>query len=343
MIDQPSEERRPGRAARAAGFILKLLLRLLLLLILGSLIGAAFYFGIPWIYRATIVPVQKNTDDIAALMLRMDETSAQVDRVAGALQDRTADMEGEIAGLGEISAVHDRDLAAAVAQVGALEAQVADLQEVTEAQAEAQAGIGKDVDTAARKLTSVESALRDNQEAIEVLEEQLTERLDSVQGQADALSVTQEDLVGRLALLQTAQDLVRVQLLLLEDNPGAARDGLQVAVEHLTRYAALVPGQAVEAAGLAARIQELSTLIAERSFRTATTLEALWADIADMVLPPLPEGSEALPDLTASAVLTATGLLTQTGTLTTTVPLTLTATPTATLTPTPTATPTPNP
>jgi hypothetical protein len=308
--------------------ILKVLFRLLLVLIFGTLIGVGFYFGIPWLYRATIVPVQQNTEAISDLTQRMTQTETQTGQVVGALQDRTAGMEGEIATLKEVSAVQSAELATAAAQVGELEAQIAQLEAAAEAQADAQAALKRDVDTAARSLSRLASDLRDQQETLTALDEALTPQLGDLTVRAEALALTQGDALARLALIQAAQDLIRVQVLLVEDNVGAARSGLQIAAAHLTRFGTLAPDQAATAAELVARVQALDALIGERSFRTAPLLEALWADIATLALP---EVVAPLTELEASGALTSTVGITETVELT------------ATLTVTPTLTPTPRP
>ncbi len=308
----PEEKRRKGGGFAA---FLKVLFRLLLLVILGALVGAAFYFGIPLIYRATVVPVQQNTDAIRALTQRVDQAEARIATTSDTLQERTARMEGEITSLQETSSVHAGALATSDERITAAEEQLTGLDEAITAQAETLTALETDLEAAARRITDLGSRFSRQETDLEALETDLAERLELVEAQAELLTGDQEALWSSVALLQAAQDLIRVQLLLLEDNPGAARAGLEVVVAHLTRFAALLPDRAPEAAGLAARVEALDALIEERSFRTAPALEALWADIADMVLP-VPEGE--LPDLSATGLLTATETLTETDTVTVT-------------------------
>jgi chromosome segregation ATPase len=103
------------------------------------------------------------------------------------------------------------------------------------------------------------------------------------------------NLEGRLALLQTAQDLVKVRLLLLEENPGTARDTLDLAIAHLDQASALMSSQAETLEDVRNRMTALDDLIARRSFRARPDLEALWADVMDLVVP-----------LTAQSAVTAT-------------------------------------
>lgn len=340
MAEQPNN--RSGGFGRTLGTVLKVLLRLLVVLIVGTLIGAGVYLGIPWLYRATVVPVQENTDAIADLTQRMALTETKTDRATDALQERTANMEGEIVALQETAAVNNAAIATAVARIDALELQATELTTTTENQAEAQAALRKELNTVTRSLERLATNLKQQQEVLISIEEGLGARLTALEAQADELALSGSDVQARLVLLQSAQGLIRVQLLLLQDNPGAARNGLAIATEHLNRYSALVPEQSNVASGLIARIEELDVLIEDRSFRTTPTLEALWADIVAMALPPLPATIGATTEVGTSGMLTVTSTLTSTVELTPTETLTTTTTPTTTPPPpTPTATPRP--
>ncbi|MCJ7551689.1 MAG: hypothetical protein MUQ30_18615, partial [Anaerolineae bacterium] len=105
---------------RALGNVLKVLLQLTLIAIFMGALGVGLYFAIPWLYRATIVPVQNNTSDIADLSRRVDQAEVRVDQSTDALQARNADLEGELAELHETVAVQDRVLATAAAELATL-------------------------------------------------------------------------------------------------------------------------------------------------------------------------------------------------------------------------------
>lgn len=326
---------------RALGNVLKVLLQLILIVIFMGALGAGLYFAIPWLYRATIVPVQNNTSDIADLSRRVDQAEAQVDQRTEALQARNADLEGELAELHQTVAVQDRVLATAAAELATLVPGMDGLYATADTQTEELAQIEQSLARSLGELDDQSKLLDEQAAGLADLQAELTAQTDALAGQSEELAALKAEILGRMALLQTAQDLVHVQLLLLEDNIGAAQVSLVLAVEHLTRAAALSPEMAVDAAGWVERATILSTLIGERSFRAAPALDSLWADIADRVLPPLPEGSTPLlllsPEGTALTT-TVTGTLTLTPTLVTTTP-----TPTPYIAPTPTPTPTPEP
>ena len=119
----------------------------------------------------------------------------------------------------------------------------------------------------------------------------LSEQTSQVAGRAEKLE-------GRLALLQTAQDLLKVRLLLLEENARSAQDTLTLAIAHLEQAAELIPEQAQRLQELQGRMAGLGELIEERSFRAAPELESLWADVMDLVLPTtLPPAEERASEI----------------------------------------------
>jgi hypothetical protein len=96
--------------ARALAF----LMRLVFILLIGALLGAALYFGLPWLYQKYVAPVEQNTDQMAGLQTRMaqseiaaadlqtrlDAVEAAQARQAqslGELDQRVGDLEAEIA------------------------------------------------------------------------------------------------------------------------------------------------------------------------------------------------------------------------------------------------------
>jgi len=332
---------------RALGNVLKVLLQLILIAAFVGALGVGLYFAIPWLYRATIVPVQNNTADIADLSQRLDQAEAQVNQRTEALQARNADLEGELAELHESVAVQDRTLATAAAELATLVPGMDGLYAMTDTQAEdlakleqALARVLRELDDQSKLLDARAAVLDEQAGDLADLQTELTAQTAALAEQGEDLTTQKAEIMGRMALLQTAQDLVRVQLLLLEDNIGAAQESLALAVEHLARAASLSPDLAADATGWAERIATLSTLIEERSFRAAPALDSLWADIADRVLPPLPEDSALLSLLSPGATVLTT---TVTGTLTLTPTIVITPTVPATPTPTPYITPTPTP
>jgi len=243
---------------RAIGGFLRFLIRFIFVLIVGALVGAGLYYGVPWAYRSLVQPVQQNTVRVAALEQRMAQEQARLQDENLALQERIAALEAEMTALGEQSAVQTQDVNGNAEQIQQLES----------------------------RITEVEGDLKAQQDVVAGVRSQLDRGISDLSEQAAQIATQTEELEGRLALLQTAQDVLRVHLLLLEDNPRSARDTLTLATAHLEQAMSLMPEQAATLRDLQARMAALEALIADRSFRTGPELESLWADVMDLVLPP---------------------------------------------------------
>jgi chromosome segregation ATPase len=240
---------------------LRFLLRLLFVLVVGALVGVGLYYGVPWVYRSLVVPVQENTVRLAALeqSLAQEQTRLQSENLAQ--QERIAALEAELTALREQSAVYAQEIEEGGTQIQQLDGRMTQAEEDLTAQQ----------DTLKAARAELAGAIAD-----------LNERTGQTAGQATELE-------GRLALLQTAQDLLKVHLLLLEGNPRSARDTLALAATHLGQAATRMPEQAEALTALQERAAALDPLIAESNFRAGPELESLWADVMDLVLPPAGE------------------------------------------------------
>ena len=258
---QPTPQPSGSPVLRAIEGLFRFLIRFLFVLIVGAVVGLGLYFGVPWVYRSLVQPVQQNTARLAALEGRIAQEQARLQDENLALQERISALEAEMTALGEQSAVQTQDIGGAVEQIQQLEGRITQAEEDVEAQRTATENVHSKLD----------SAITD-----------LGEQTEQAVGQAAGLE-------GQLALLQTAQDLLKVRLLLLEENFRSAQDTLALAMDHLEQAAALMPEQAETLLEMQERMAGLAQLIEERSFRVEPELEALWADVVGLVLPPSAE------------------------------------------------------
>jgi predicted nucleic acid-binding Zn-ribbon protein len=267
--EQPTTGSSRSPFLRAIEGFFRVLLRLLFILIVGVLIGGGLYFGAPWVYTTLVEPVQQNTVRVAALEQRMAQEQARLQDENRALQERIAALETKVDVQRDDFGVQVQDVEDIAGQVQQLDLRIAQVEEGLESQ--------QDAGQATR--SQLDSAIND-----------LSERTEEVTGRA-------EELEGRLALLQTAQDLVKVRLLLLEENSRNARDTLTLAMGHLDQAMVLMPEQTETLSELRSRMAGLERLIEERSFRVTPELESLWADVMDLVLPvTLPAAGEGTPE-----------------------------------------------
>ena len=265
---------------RAIGAFFKILLRLTVVIVLGTLIGLGLYYGTPWVYHTFVRPVQENTARMTALEQRLAQEQARAktdlqnfEARLTALETALQDARDESANRDEALATQAEALRAATARIAALEAALLEAEADVKAQAAMLADLQIELERAQEHITAKDTAIS---EQVELLE-------------------------GRVALLQTAQALLRVRLLLLEENPRAAADAVNLAIAHLERARTLLPELEPRLALLLTRMTELQTLIEQRSFRVGLELEALWAEVMELVLPapveeaPAPIPAEATP------------------------------------------------
>lgn len=94
-----AEEKEPflKRLGRAFKWFLNALLRLILLLILFTAVGAVFYYGLPYIQKTFIAPLDQNTaqiqsmeSEIANLQTQVDGMNTRVTALEGSVEAHTA-------------------------------------------------------------------------------------------------------------------------------------------------------------------------------------------------------------------------------------------------------------
>lgn len=274
----PSNDSAPG----FAGLLFRFLVRLLFVLVIGTLIGLGLFYGVPWAYRRLVWPIRENSARVAILQEQVAENSDSI------FDNRRA---------------HE-------ARIEALETGASEIRERADAEALDQQALSQESEELARLVTALENDLETQRQAIEQVRSDFTtatsgleqqaesveKRLEEVQEElAQEIQASAEDLgdlegqleeaLVRFSLLQTAQDLLKVRLHLAEENFGTAREVLALAVVHLDRAAALPPADAEVLGDLRTRMLEADDLIAQRSFRAGPTLEALWADVANLAVP----------------------------------------------------------
>lgn len=281
MTETRNESGSPFR--QRLGRFLRFLVRLLFVVVIGTLIGLGLYYGAPWLYRRVVLPVQENSARIAVVEARLELQQQRISENHRALQDRAANLEADLAELQESTSVQIQGQQLLEEQTERLAQRLA----TTESELELREGESLELER------SLEAATSDLRAQVDSVEKQLAEtradigmQIEATEARVTAAEEQAETLTGRLVLLQTAQDLLKVRLLLLEENPGAARDTLGLAVAHLDRALAVMTEQTEDLENLRERMLALDDLIAERSFRVGPTLESLWADVMELVVPP---------------------------------------------------------
>lgn len=276
-----------------AGFF-RFLVRLVFVLVVGALIGLGLFYGVPWAYRRLVWPVHENSARLSILEDQVAKNSENIFENHRALQNRVVDLETAVSELREKTAAEAEDQEALREEIQQLTERIGALEDGLAAQLEAQrqdiAGVQSDLASA---TSDVENEIDQIREQLEATEEDLSEQIEMTEAGLSDLEGELDQAVtrlgARLALLQTAQDLLKVRLLLVEENPGTARDTLALAIAHISQAGELMPSQADALGDLRERMVAVDDLIAERSFRTRPTLESLWADVMGLVTPLTPQ------------------------------------------------------
>jgi len=278
--------------------VLKVLFRLIIVILFGVLIGAGLYYGVPWVYRNLIQPVQNNTAEIQSLQSELDRVQTQLQEQASDQKDRADALDDRVERLQGTTEAHAQALDTAEAQLSTLEPGLESVSQTLNDQGVTISELSEEQAAVLERLDDQEEELAQQEVALDALETDLTTQLAQLNvAYQDVLSTT-EPLMQRLAWLQIAQDLLKVRIMLLENNPGVAVDTINIALEHLNAAVALEPDIAPTATDLRDRMTTLSTLIEERSFRVTPTLEALWVDVISRVLPEAPTFSTPTPTST---------------------------------------------
>jgi chromosome segregation ATPase len=262
--------------------LLRFLVRLTFVLVVGVLIGVGLFYGVPWVYRRLLWPIQENSARVAILQEQVAKNSDTIFGNHRALQDRIVDLETQAAEMGERAAVEAQDQDILEDEAAQLARRIASLEDDLEAQQQAVDQVRENLNQAELGL---EREIEDVQGQIEGTRRDLRDQIERSEEDLNALGDRLGETTAQLSLLQTAQDLLKVRLLLVEENFGTARDTLDLALAHLDHAAEMTPSRADELEALRARFLALDDMIVQRSFRTRPTLEALWADVVNLATP----------------------------------------------------------
>jgi chromosome segregation ATPase len=243
----------------------RFLVRFLFVIVVGVLLAVALYYGAPWLYRNLVQPIQENSVRLTSLEKQVDREHERLREENKALEERVAALESELAQLQEDVSVEIQDRETLEEEHRELKSRVAQAEDDLMAQQQA-------IEATRDEMNQAFSSLEGDVLSLE-------ERLGDVQMETDSLA-------GRLVLLQAAQDLLKVRFFLFEENEQAAREAVALTVTHLDQAIGHLPAQAETLEGLRERVADLDELIARRSFRVRPDLEALWADIMELVVPP---------------------------------------------------------
>lgn len=275
MNDLPRPSFGERLLAAFLAFMRMLAKAVLIVLLLGLLAGAA-YFGIPYLYRTYIQPMEETQ---AALTTLETQTSQRLE----ALSSRVSQLEANNAQLqGRIDALEE--------QQSRTQAALEALQTVVDEHGQALTTLDdlqKQLDTLDARLNDLDTALTGVQEGTQAL-----------QGQLEASQRAVKPLFHYLRLLQSMEHLTRARLFLSQANYGLAADEIRAAQTALGDLAAQVtPEQADAVRKVADRLQQAQERLPQRPVLAAEEMDIAWRLLNDLLpllttppgtLPPTP-------------------------------------------------------
>lgn len=284
MVEQRSPSGSQSAFSRALGNFFRILIRLLFVLVIGALLGAGVYYGIPWLYRQFVEPVRQNTIDISILDQRTTIENENLREETQTLKKRIATLESTLDEVAASTGSYDMQITESAEQLARVEGEVTKVRRDFEGELEL---VRQDVDALSEVLAEWQPVVEDAVAEVSV--------------QSEVAAAQAQELNGSLALLQASQNLLRVRLLLLEENPRGARDTVELTTLYLDQAALALPDRVEALTEIRERVVALDELIVQNSLRLNTELEAVWADVMDLVL---------VSGVQPSEVITITGVLT---------------------------------
>ncbi len=126
----PAAKSGPSPGQRVKRFFV-ILLRALLTLMIAAIVGIALYFGVPYIYEKYILPVQENTEQLAALQTRQSQSELAIADLQARLDametaQAAANLDARVSTLEEQIAVHTQMLTALEEMQAALQVRADD-------------------------------------------------------------------------------------------------------------------------------------------------------------------------------------------------------------------------
>jgi len=210
--DQPPREGFGDRLGSYAVRFFRLALRLLVVALLGILLGAGAYLGLPALYRSYVEPVQLNAQRIQELEKSFAEAQAGDRETETAEAQRLADLEGRMVNVGET-----------LQEQGT---RVETLAGTVEKQRKQLEGFDRELD----RVDEVESQIEEIGSRLSTLEEML----------ASEDAPTQR-LARQFQLLRALELLTRARLWLTQNNLGLAAKDLTSALADLQKVQQVTP------------------------------------------------------------------------------------------------------
>jgi uncharacterized coiled-coil protein SlyX len=200
------------------------LVRLLVVLLFGTLIGAGIYFGVPYLYRQFVQPVEVNSLKIEILEEKVDQHNQLLNDQLSTIQERIASLEGQ----------RDSDrqrLSELQSDIAALETALASMSEASSAQEDMLENLETD-------LASLEAILRRVNQILDEQNRMIAGTQDDITGLHEALTeagVPIDSLRREIELVKAMELLTRARLSLFRNDTTSALEETRTAQALLIR------------------------------------------------------------------------------------------------------------
>lgn len=225
---------------------LRLLSRMLLVAILGVLLGAGGYYGIPAIYRGFIQPVQTNSQRITSL-------EQEISALKSSIQDKDSQTAVELADLQGRLAEQREAIAELLVQDESMRASFDDLK-----------GRLEDLETLPKRAAAIETA-----------QKQLQDRFEQMELSLEEVDSPVKKLSRQYQLLRVMELVTRARFWMVQNNLGLAAEDVASA----RRILSMVLEEAPEMGELLAIIERFDLVLFElpqRPVIAADDLEIAW-------------------------------------------------------------------
>jgi uncharacterized phage infection (PIP) family protein YhgE len=316
---KPSFGKRLGSAFVS---FLRALLRLLLIVVLVGIIWAGFYYGIPWLYRMYIQPVQENTSRLEDFQTDYQQDKDLFTERLNSMQSRLEDLELQSDNV-------KLDLADIQTQLANIEDALEDHNSALAGMAELSAAL----EERGAALESLANALDELSRSVEANAEEIQSLVNQPGEQDEVLAALRQE----LGLLKVMDLIARARLFLTQNNLGLAEGDVRTAQNLLSELRSQGPAEGAEAlTEILLRLDLVVEELPEAPDLAADDLEAAWGLMLRelsvepaLTAEPVDEGLPLTPTPTPASEESAASS-----------PEESTATPTGEATATPTATPT---
>jgi chromosome segregation ATPase len=265
-----------SRLGGALGRFFGFLLRLIFILLLAVALGAGVYFGLPWLYRALVQPVQTHTSQIQELYNRVEGVRAGVEAGQATQNDRLTALETandaqrlQLDSTVTQGADHQATLDAQGQQLETTAALAVDLQAALDAETAAREAL-------AAQLAEVQSQLADQASANAAMQTAVAE----LQPATDANTAQAAALQQQLTLVTLENALLRARLQVVAENFGEARATLTTTVSAMQAFVETPAVFSSDAqASLTVRLRAAASLIEAEPAAALTDLDSIWAEM----------------------------------------------------------------